>query len=265
MAHESAQLSRKVMSAEDVVNFVQQAMFKHNITNVKDATIDCIDGRPDQGPTDTTPVLLKPGGSAGCLMTAFATCNNLELLGQSNDRVYNAFLQGTDGPTKFTFHTDDTHAEPGTGCGHLNKSREDFTAYDLKKEQIEFIFGKLPEVLEQGGKQVVKSGDHEEQAILLIESDTYAVRTFLPDANGGGTQAFVYNQYLDAYRQEDIGKALYAEFFPQNPQYNQQAYIQGVKAVTTKQLMATKDRIAKGIPVFVVRINNAGNITVTTQ
>lgn len=267
MSHESTQ-TVKYLTPHEVEQFVQSAMFQHGIkldSSIREFRPVCIDGRENNDePTNKPPVLAKPGGNAGGLMIAMAACNNLGIV-KDNEKVFDTMINAIGGPENFTFHTDDSNQDrPGMGCGHLKQALLDPSAYDLHPDQMEFLFSKLPWIIEQGGEQRLHLGEHKEKAILFLESDSYGVHTFLPNPNGGeGTQAFVYHQFLDSYLQDDNGRALYRNFSEGNPRYREQDFIQAVKVVAKKQLLATAGKIAKGIPQFEVRINDVGKISVT--
>lgn len=239
-------------NVEEVAKFVERAKYKHEITNPLDAIPTCIDGRDKQtSGYAAMSITARPGGSAGELMSVIALCNSLGI--RETEAEYKKYMDIIGGPRNFCFHTDDTHPEPGTGCGHLNKALENSDAYGLDTQQMEFIFDKLPTIKEQGGEEEIRLGSHDEKGVLIVRSNLWSIHPFLD-----GEQAFIFNETFELARQELIARALYEEFSWKNPVLTEDDFIKGLNSIASKQLEETRTRIAKGKPLFLVGLPDNG-------
>lgn len=244
------------MTDEEVLKFIDTNKFE--VTDANTKTSRCIDGRYED--STAMPALAKPGADAGDLMIAFAALNSLGV-DVENQQVLKLALDNIGGPQKFSFHTD-THQEtdtPGLGCGHLKQSKLDPKSYGLKKDQIEFIFSSLPKLIESGANQANLEGTHQEQMVLIINSEKYSVKP-LSKTDGGDLQAFVYHQTLDSKRQETLASALSKNFSSEGVSTSE--ILEAVQNAAQKQLGETAKRLAGSLPVHTISISDEGDISI---
>lgn len=243
------------MTNEEVLDFINSNKFgiSGNHTSSR-----CIDGRyEDNSPL---PALAKPGADAGDLMIAFAACNELGI-DIDNSQILDSVLSVIGGPSNFSFHSDH-HASadtPGLGCGHLKQAKLDPGSYELRLDQIEYIFSILPQLLNQDATQIILNGDHQEKMVLIINSDKYSVKPSREDGLGI-KQSFIYHQTLDTERQKKLAQSLSSNInFVNLPEGK---ILEAVQAVTQKQLGETAKRLAGSLPVYNVSISNDGTVTI---
>lgn len=247
------------MHSEQVEKFVVGNKFFITSDNLQSR---CVDGRPAISEvSEKLPGISKPGADVGDLMIIFGSLNllNLKIDPQT---VLEILVNTNGGAQNFKFHTD-SHAEekqvgPGLGCGHINKALAEPFDYNLTAEQTDFIKSILPNLLEKGAKQVVLDGGHEEQAVLVIDSKNYGVKPYNEES-----QAFIYQQTLHQQQLDRLAKPL-AEYLNSVNQPVEVAELRNtIDKIFAIQLGATLSRIAKGLPIYHVKIDEAGAIKVS--
>lgn len=246
-------MDKKTMSLAEAQEFVNNNAYK-----IENFHSRCVDGRYEAA--DQLAGVAKPGGDAGTAMIAYSALNKLKIHPEPGE-VFSVVEQVVGGAEKFKFHTD-THAEhdnaaPGTGCGHLKQAKNDPSAYGLEQGQIDYIFSALPALVEKGARQEVLPGDHGEQAVLVVVSQSYSIK---PKA--GEAQVFVYQKTLDEQIQEHLAQALHEHFSQNFLGLTQEQVDAAVTEVAAEQLQQTVSRLAQGLPVYVVKITENGSITV---
>ncbi len=222
----------------------------------------CVDGRY-QGVTNF-PMISKPGADAGDLMAAFGALN---ALGKTlpNETILNAVIEVVGGVQKFAFHTDD-HAEPtqpGMGCGHIKQALGDPEAYGVTAEQMQFIFSELPKLLEQGAHQELLHGDHAEQAVVVVNSETHGV---LPLIHVGSDlrEAFVYQKTLHTQQLDKLGRILQEALATQGDVVEDFQIRKALDDAFGKQLGETLKRLASGLPVYTAMIDADGTVNIAS-
>ena len=244
------------MNIEEAQIFVEMNSRQLEDTNIFSR---CVDGRYEL--IENFPMIAKPGADAGDIMTAFGALNSLQL-SLSNEAVLNTVITAIGGITRFRFHTDD-HAELadlGAGCGHLKQARLDPIAYGVTQEQINYIFSELPKLVEQGAVQEVLHGDHAEQAVIVIDSDTYGV-TPLVRLEPNIRSAFIYHKTLHAQQLDKIVKLLQEALATQGQAVEDYVIRKALDDAFGKQLTETLKRLAQGLPVYTANIDAEGVVT----
>ncbi len=219
----------------------------------------CVDGRYEN--IDDMPLLAKPGADAGDLMIAFGALNDLKL-SLPNERVLQTVLDVVGGAANFRFHTDDHAGEvPGMGCGHIKQAKLDPIAYGLEQSQIDYIYDELPRLLDQGAEQITLHGDHAEQAVIVVDSETHGLVP-LVRTDEGLQEAFIYQQTLHQGQLRTLVRLLHEASVEAGHTVEEQQVSVSATNVFAKQLGQTLDRLAKGLPIYNVHINSSGQAEV---
>lgn len=222
----------------------------------------CVDGRYEG--IEDMPMIAKPGGDVGDVMAAFGALNLLKLT-LPPETVLNAVIQVAGGVEHFNFHTDD-HAEPsevGLGCGHTKQAKLDPEAYGVTAEQMEFIVGQLPGLLEKGAHQEVLHGDHAEQAVIVVDSETHGV---MPLIRLGPTvrEAFIYQKTIHTEQLDLVVRLLQEALAADGQVVEEQALRTAIYDAFGKQLGETLKRLAKGLPVYTAMIDAEGVVSIAS-
>lgn len=241
------------MSPEVLENFVRHNKIAVTESNLKDR---CVDGRY-AGIEDTEfPVVSKPGGTAGDVMAAFGALN---ILGKSlpNEEVLNAVISSVGGTEKFAFHTDESaehdQAGCGMGCGHMKKALLEPDDYQVTQEQMDFLVSKLPNLLDESAEQVVLSGDHAESAVVVVESEQFGLKPLWQN-NGQLEEVFVHQKTLHEKQLDLLAKHLQESLAAAGEVVEEPDLRFALDQAFALQIGATLSRLAKGLPVYLVKI-----------
>jgi hypothetical protein len=222
----------------------------------------CVDGRYEN--ISNFPMIAKPGADAGDVMAAFGALNLLQI-NLPSEIVLNAVISAIGGVGKFNFHTDD-HAEPtdiGYGCGHIRQAKEDPAAYGVTQEQIDFIFNELPKLLEQGAHQEVLHGLHAEQAVIVVDSESYGVLPLLRIGENV-REVFIYQKNLHRQQLDALSKLLQEAIAAQGQVVEDHAIRKALDDAFGKQLSETLKRLADGLPVYTAMIDSEGMVSIAS-
>lgn len=222
----------------------------------------CVDGRYEG--IKNCPMIAKPGGDVGDVMAAFGALNLLNL-SLAPEKVLDAVIQVAGGIEHFNFHTDD-HAEPsdvGLGCGHIKQAKLDPASYGVTAEQMEFIVSQLSGLLEKGAHQEVLHGDHAEQAVIVVDSETHSL---LPLARIGDNvrEAFIYQKTLHTQQLDQLVKLLQEALASDGQAVEEQAIRTAIYDAFGKQLAETLKRLANGLPVYTAMIDAEGVVSMAS-
>ena len=245
------------MDIEQAQTFVEMNSKKLTDMNMHSR---CISGRYES--FENFPMIAKPGADPGDVMAAFGALNALQLT-LPPETVLNAVVTMVGGAQSFRFHTDD-HTEPtdlGAGCDHLTQAKIDPTAYGVTQEQIDFIFGQLPKLIEQGAVQEVLHGNRSEQAIIVIDSEHYGV-TPLIHLGPNIRSAFIYQKTLHTQQLDRLVKLLQEALATQGQAVEDHAIRKALDDASGQQMAETLKRIAQGLPVFTANIDAEGVVTI---
>lgn len=228
---------------------------QHNVVKARDGR-KCVDGRYT---ADTASgMLARPGGDCGYVMALLAI-NKKKKLGMTPEQclnaVYKVICNELDGA--FCLHTDhkvdpkdnnlnDRIHQTVIGCGHLAKATKQLLRepYDVDNEDVKKIIAYAKNLAEVSNnvEMINLKGEHKEQGVLLIESDSYTVNAF-----DGKNQYFVYDKTRDdAFMQKLIDKMQLRGVTSDD-----------IKAESDVQLYATLHNLAKGLPLY--RVSFEGN------
>ncbi len=246
------------MNQEEVQKFLESSMVPITESN---KFARCVDGRYEN--IADMPMIAKPGGDVGDVMAAFGALN---LMGKelAPEAVLAAVEQVIGGIENFQFHTD-AHADPesvGLGCGHFKQAKLDPDAYGVTAEQMEFIGAALPALLEQGAHQEVLQGDHAEQAVVVVDSESYGVKPLLREGEKL-QEAFVYQKTWHTAQLDQLANALQESLATKGEAVEGAEIRTALNDAFGKQLTETLARLAKGLPVYVASINADGNVSIS--
>lgn len=209
----------------------------------------CVDGR--YPPETASGMLARPGGDCGYVMALLAL-NKKKKLGMTPEQclnaVYNVICKKLHGA--FCMHTDH-HVDPEhedlndkmhqtlIGCGHLAKATKQLLRepYDVDNDDVKKIIAyakNLAEVSEHV-ELVNLNGDHKEEGVLLVESDTYTV-----NACDENTQYFIYDKTRDDAFMKKLVEAMDLPGVT----------FEDMQKESDIQLQATLHNLAKGLPLY---------------
>ncbi|MDQ3018902.1 MAG: hypothetical protein M3Q64_03465 [bacterium] len=250
----------KEMNKEQIELFAEKAKVKITAASKKSR---CVDGR--YSGDEDFPMISKPGGDVGDLMVAFAALKSLHI-DLENEQVLAAVVDSVGGVENFQFHTDD-HAEhddagTGMGCGHLKKATLEPGSYGLNEAQTKFIVEELPKLLAAGAHQEVLHGDHQESAVIVVDSEEYGLKPLVQTADGL-QEAFVYQKTLHAQQMDVLVRNMQEKLAAAGKVVESAELIKAFGDAFESQLGATLERLALGLNVYVVSISETGEIEVT--
>lgn len=243
-------LEKDIMNLEQLKEFLGKNIFKGE----NGEFTHCVDGRYEEGS-----LAARPGADAGYVMVVMGVLRKMNAdlgLKVAMDSV----LEAVGGVEKFSFHSDD-HEVPagvdermkvGIGCGHLKHAYNDPSAYGLMKEDMEFLMNQLTEMQDKMHRDELK-GHHEEQAVLVIESAEYGVAPKVD--NGKFYESFVFQSSADGKKLEEIANILFEKI---GGKVERGVLVKYLQEVSEMQLNETVGRLAKGLPVYRVKIDEGG-------
>ncbi len=256
---DTTQLAQKeMMGTEQALEFVRGAKFRP--TEVSQWQARCVDGRYNGEAASAARSM--PGGDAGMLMVGIAAIRDLKnesLLPRERVRVDKALkdLLKSHG-VKFAMHTDDHHEDdghnPACGCGHCNNAFADPSSYGLGPRDTLHIQTKLSELDEDDKAELTElEGQHDERAVIVVRGNWGVLSK--AHVQGEERQAFVLQQDFQDAALDEFAQRLAVKF-----DLDEETVRQKVREVAAKQLLETLGRIAKGVPIFEVEIDDEGEV-----
>ncbi len=222
----------------------------------------CIDGRRPKGedPHNSPPCAI-PGGDEGLMASTLAALNELNVKSpEAKQLALEALVNFRGGPNRVQFHTDQhaeahKHGDPQEivkGCGHFRLSSEHPENYGLEKTDIDLITANLNELANKGAVREVLSGEHEEGAVMIIESENLALAH---QTNAG--QAFIYNHALHTKLLKEFAIELSPKLSLRSEDLTK-AFLD----LANKQLMETTRQLAKGRNIYKVSLGSQKELLV---
>jgi hypothetical protein len=247
------------MNEQEVLAFAESAKVKLTEQSRKGR---CVDGR--YAGDESMPMIAKPGGDAGDVMAAFGALNVLNLQLPHQD-VLAAVIDVIGGPQNFQFHSDqhaeDDGAGPGMGCGHIKKAILEPEDYAVTAEQMAFIKNELPKLLSQGAHQEILQGNHAEQVVVVVQSESYGLKPMI-GAGENLQEAFIYQQTIHQEQMGRLAKILQEKLAGAGHIVEEFQVQKALDEGFGKQLSATLKRLAEGLPVYSVQIDEVGQVTI---
>ncbi len=257
------------MNLAEAERFVKETLYRID----PDAQLECrcVDGRPFERGEKLSDVA-RAGGDAGYAMAACAALKLLEeerMVSIPNDMsrvqaVLDAAVKLAGGARYFHFHTD-THADPsvaGGGCGHMREAEKEPKAYGLSPDDMPTLRKSLASLLAGGTKQDVLHGDHNERAVFVIETPRFGMMPNAPDRKS----SFIYQKSLDKEKLAAFADILFDDLNLGHVNFiSREKFREEIAAASDRQLGATLERLANGLPVFKVKENEKGEPVVVPE
>lgn len=224
----------------------------------------CIDGRYEN--KEDLPALAYPGADAGELALILATANAYGFEA-NGELAFQSLAEVVGGEQHLSFHTD-SHADKAhvlAGCGHIKQINASHDDYSVTQEQSAFIIKKFGQVLKQGAKQEVLHGDHNEEAVVMINGNygIYPKYTLQTDESEIATSIFEYHKTLVDARHKKLAKTLIKNNAVTLPEGCGEDYLYQVFSETSENhLMETAGRLAKGLPIYQVTFKDNGEFKI---
>ena len=244
----------------------------------------CIDGRYPtssrlaglRGASQNTqlPALAFPGGDVGELALIFATANSygFEVDGE---KAYKILIETIGGEKNFGIHSDH-HAVPAgrqgdanksaSGCGHWKQINLDPQAYNIEKDQIDFIQKKLDDLKKNKKiKEIILEGEHLEGAVLLVKGSWGILPRYKIETDGGSqeTQVFIYHQSLVDARHQVLASAWFKRKAVKLYNGCNKDYLyEALSEMAEYHLMETVRRLAKGLPIYTINFEDDGEFEI---
>ena len=223
----------------------------------------CIDGRYDVR-EDLEP-LAKPGADIGDLMIALAT-NHQYALNLKPEVVLEVLIDTVGGKENFSIHMDDhvihskNKLEQCVSCGHFGQAFADPEAYGLEKHDVDFIAKALQELKSDKARNIILTGEHTEQAVIIVKSQNYSVAPRMIK-EGRVTECFVYQKTLDDKRRRLLAENLLPHI-KVDREINEEYIYEILTTVADQQLFETLARIAPEYPIYNVKIDEEGEVSI---
>ncbi len=216
----------------------------------------CVDGRYEGDDLSYFPAVSKPGATAGDVLIAFGALN---ILGKQllNKQVLEAVIDSEGGVNKFCFHTDD-HAEQvqsgcGMGCGHIKLAKQEPMEYGVTQDQIDFLFAELPSLRDSSATQEILHGDHQESAVVVVQSTEFGLRPLWKQGDSL-QEVFVYQKTLHEQQLDQLARKLQESLAASGEVVEEQEIRLALDEAFAVQLRETLSRLAKGLPVYSVKM-----------
>lgn len=229
----------------------------------------CIDGRYEN--SEDLPALSMAGADAGELAIIFATAREYGFEADSK-KVFKTLVQVVGGEKNLRFHTDrhsTTASEQARqvlgGCGHIKQMGVDPDAYQMSKDEVEFIRKCAKDSITKGAIEVNLEGDHMEGAALIV-SGPWAVQNqhvFQTSSGAKNAQVFVFHKTLVDKRHRELAKKLVENKAVKLFEGCDEEYLYEILSnVTESHLFETAKRLAAGLPIYSVDFKEDGSFKI---
>ena len=247
------------MNLDEAQTFVEMNNKLVSETNVGSR---CIDGRYEN--ISDIPLIAKPGGDVGDIMALFCALNFLKI-SLPNETILNIVVGFVGGAPHFNFDTDDRTepADVGYGCDHFKEAKLHPESYGITNEQIDFIGMQLPGLLEKGAHQEVLHGNHAEQAVIVVDSETHGISPLLR-LGESLREAFVYQKTLHTKQLDTLANMLQEELAASGQVVEQNTLRAAVYDASAKQLTQTLKILASDLPVYTALIDSHGEVSIAS-
>lgn len=242
------------------------------------AAICCIDGRTPDDVSEAAPCRV-PGGPLGVFGSVLHACQGQGIPIQDHENVLLEAMRVCMQPSKMRLHTDEhepdayrprmsgtIYQNPSTstrcaGCGHANGLYHD-SEYGLTPEAKAMLFRAEHAWLRSGAKFDTLHGDHNERAVVIVQSLDIGLKNELPDGSG---QIFVVHDAGVRHLLQQVAERLHENglFHAENGSLMQPSDI-FARLYKSHQfhLDLTAAKLAKGLPTFYVQ-GSCGSLCVT--
>lgn len=224
----------------------------------------CIDGRYSN--EKNLPALAIPGADAGELALILAAANvcGLDI---DKQKAFQSFVDTVGGVKNVRFHTD-SHAKKEVicgGCGYIREIKADPQAFNLVKEDVDFILQQAEDAKKKGAQEILLLGNHEEGAFIIVRG-SYGLYTQYHTNGVNVSQVFVFHDSLVNSRHRVLAKNLIQEKAIKTLTEEDQDYLFTILSETTdNHLFEIAKRLAKDLPIYAVNFDQEGNFDLEFQ
>lgn len=248
---------RKKLSKKEARELVLEGMYR---IEAGDNRARCVDGRCAG---KDLPPGARPGGDAGDLMAVLAALRKLDIGPEIRENVFDLVLQSIGGPENFYLHTDEHGGKMiAGGCGHVSGAFKDPLSYGLQKDDMDWLEQKLKFLKSIGTQEVVLQGQHQEGAVIVIESEDFSA---YPSGEAG--QAFIYQRSLHKKALAALAERL--KELPELAKIDSARLTAAMTEASETQLAATLKELTKniegGLPLYVAEIDAEGNMDIRQE
>ncbi|MCX6752731.1 MAG: hypothetical protein NTW62_00035 [Candidatus Nomurabacteria bacterium] len=253
MSHESPKIE-KIFTEEEIQNYIEQNSFNlPEDFKPHGENIGCIDDRADEiGSIEKIGI---PGAGLGVLFTAFKAISVLEKKHEVQIVTnIEKIVSDVENITGKSFHTDEKNVNEHNpmscaGCGHcagiLNSEN------DLDPMFTSFVKNNyLPKLKEEGYQPVVYKGEHNANAVIVIDDLKTGIRS-----KGDDGQVYVYNKAWHMEILKDVAKVLFEDLQILVPNITIEEVYKTLEEVSQEQLGKTVAHLAAGLPQKVISEN----------
>jgi hypothetical protein len=230
---------------------VKQNLFVISPDQERNASFDCIDGRPIGNLPDVDTVFYRiPGNTLGLIGDVLGA----ETLAQeinpnfSLSLLYEKLVKYVDHKYGLSYHISDHVKNGGCGCGYVDNSihsTERLEKYLLSAKQADYLEDLLKVLQRRGSKPLSHNGSHDEEAVVFINSKSIGIKPPIK----GGFSAYVFHASKQEEMLEDISRNIY----PMDTLVSQEKWLELLKRSASKRLQAAvKDLGAYLLPTVIV-------------
>lgn len=232
----------------------------------------CIDGRYEKNlkshspnwranlKINNLPALSIPGADLGELALILACANDFGFE-VDYEKVFQTLVEVVGGLKNFSYHTDSYYGGLALGCDYFDQITKNLAAYNLQKNDLDFINKKLEELEKKGVKPTILEGVHNEGAILIVKGKFGIYPRFVIefDTDKKETSVFIYQQTLVDHRHRALAKQLVddqaVKLFPG---LDEEYLYEILSEEVENHLLETVNRLAFDLPLFEVVFDNDG-------
>jgi len=237
---------------------------RYQVNEVNKFLSRCIDGRYKN--SFDLPALALPGADLGELALIIACANDfgLEI---DYEKVFQILIKVVGGIKNFSYHTDSHYGGLALGCGHFAQIGKNFVAYNLKKNDIEFLEEKLKFLRKEGVLPTVLEGSHDEAAILIVKGNFGIQPRFTIETDEGKKEVsvFVYQRTLVDKRHRVLANKLIEDKAIKLFNNLDEEYLYEVLSEEGENhLLETFNSLASDLPLFEVIFDESGRFSLTS-
>lgn len=250
------------MSSTEITQSQLEAYLQLNTIKLEPGKHDrliCVDGRYTRGLHDQQDIA-APGAHLGPIMALLDS--QFDLSPQAAFELVEGFLAST--KTPFIWHTDthEGHGDCKIGCGHCNAAINHAHHYGLDAARVEEMVAIVRAY--QAERQSDRAAatcptctllelDHQERAVIIVESDQYTIEHCGENEQGEAEQYFVY----DATLYQQFLARLVEWVRSQGREIDLEKLLKVVEQQTNTTLSLLPS--SQGLPIYQVSFDDGGN------
>lgn len=140
-------------------------------------------------------------------------------------------------------------------------------AFTLTQDDVDFVIQKATEARDKGAQEITLQGEHEEGAIVTVKGHLglYNQQRFESGEDASSAQVFVFHDTLVNQRHKVLSEKLIVEGAIKLKD-DDKDYLYAVLTETTEShLFEIAKRLAKGLPLYVVKFDEDGDFDLEFQ